>query len=55
MLLVREIMYCKPGQVRPMVDKFVAMSALMESVRRHLQHGAMTHSAIELPRQDQLF
>lgn len=30
MLLVREIMYCRPGKVRPMVDKFIAMSALME-------------------------
>jgi hypothetical protein len=30
MLLVREIMYCKPGKVRPMVQKFVAMAALME-------------------------
>lgn len=30
MLLVREIMYCKPGKVRPMVEKFVAMSKLME-------------------------
>jgi DNA-binding ferritin-like protein len=30
MLLVREIMYCKPGKVRSMVEKFVAMSALME-------------------------
>ena len=30
MLLIREIMYCKPGKVRPMVEKFVAMSALME-------------------------
>lgn len=30
MLLVREIMYCKPGKVRPLVDKFVKMSALME-------------------------
>jgi hypothetical protein len=29
-MLVREIMYCKPGKVRPMVEKFVAMSALME-------------------------
>ena len=28
MLLVREIMYCKPGKVRPMVDKFKAMSQL---------------------------
>ena len=32
MLLVREIMYCKPGQVRPLVDKFLAMSKLGEKV-----------------------
>jgi len=30
MLLVREIMYCKPGKVRPMVEKFAALSALVE-------------------------
>ena len=30
MLLIREIMYCKPGKVRPMVEKFLAMSAVME-------------------------
>jgi len=30
MLLIREIMYCKPGKVRPMVDKFVKMSKLSE-------------------------
>jgi hypothetical protein len=30
MLLVREIMYCKPGKVRPMVEKFLAMSKLGE-------------------------
>jgi len=28
MYLVREIMYCKPGQVRPLVEKFKAMSTL---------------------------
>lgn len=28
MYLIREIMYCKPGKVRPMVDKFLAMSKL---------------------------
>jgi hypothetical protein len=28
MLLVREIMYCKPGKVRPMVEKFLAMNKL---------------------------
>lgn len=30
MLMIRELMYCKPGKVRPMVEKFVAMSKLME-------------------------
>jgi hypothetical protein len=30
MLLIRDIMYCKPGKVRPMVDKFIAMSKLGE-------------------------
>ena len=28
MFLIREIMYCKPGKVRPMVEKFLAMSKL---------------------------
>ena len=32
MFLVREIMYCKPGKVRPMVEKFVAMSKLGEKL-----------------------
>jgi hypothetical protein len=32
MYLVREIMYCKPGKVRPMVEKFVAMSKLGEKM-----------------------
>ena len=32
MFLVREIMYCKPGKVRPMVEKFVAMSRLSEKL-----------------------
>ena len=30
MLLIRDIMYCKPGKVRPMVEKFLAMSKLGE-------------------------
>lgn len=30
MLLVREIMYCKPGKVRAMVEKSVAMAKLGE-------------------------
>ena len=32
MYLIREVMYCKPGQVRAMVDKFVAMSKLSEKI-----------------------
>ncbi len=32
MLLVRDIMYCKPGKVRAMVDKFKAMSKLSEKM-----------------------
>ena len=30
MLLVREVMYCKPGKVKPMVEKFLRMSKLNE-------------------------
>ena len=30
MLLIREIMYCKPGKVKPMVEKFIAMSRVNE-------------------------
>jgi hypothetical protein len=32
MLLIREIMHCKPGKVRPMVEKFLAMSKLNEKL-----------------------
>jgi len=32
MLLIREIMYCKPGKVRPMVEKFLAMAKLSAKV-----------------------
>jgi hypothetical protein len=32
MLIIREIMYCKPGKVRPLVDKFLAMSKLGEKM-----------------------
>ncbi len=28
MYLIREIMYCKPGKVRPMVEKFLAMNEI---------------------------
>lgn len=30
MLLIREVMYCKPGKVRPLVEKFLAMRKLGE-------------------------
>ena len=30
MLLIRDIMYCKPGKVRALVEKFSAMSKLNE-------------------------
>lgn len=30
MFLVRDIMYCRPGQARPMVQKFLALSKLMQ-------------------------
>jgi hypothetical protein len=30
MLLIRDIMYCKPGKVRPMVEKFLAIAKLSE-------------------------
>jgi hypothetical protein len=28
MFVIRDIMYCKPGQVRPMVQKFLALGKL---------------------------
>lgn len=28
MLLIREIMFCKPGKVKPLVEKFLQMSAI---------------------------
>ena len=30
MLLIREIMYCKPGKVRPLVEMFIAMNRIGE-------------------------
>ncbi|MGE3840328.1 MAG: hypothetical protein AB7I50_01950 [Vicinamibacterales bacterium] len=32
MFLIRDIMYCKPGQARPMVQKFLALSKLGEQM-----------------------
>jgi|SRR4029079_7144754 hypothetical protein len=30
MLLVRDIMYCKPGKARPMVQKFLALGRIVD-------------------------
>jgi hypothetical protein len=30
MLLIREVMHCKPGKVRPLVEKFLAMARIAE-------------------------
>ena len=32
MYLVRDIMYCKPGKVRPLLEKFKAMGKLMQKM-----------------------
>jgi hypothetical protein len=32
MYVIRDIMYCKPGKVRPMVEKFKAMAAISERI-----------------------
>lgn len=31
MLLIREVFHCRPGKVRPLKEKFVAMGRLMEA------------------------
>ena len=32
MYLIRDIMYCKPGQVRPMVEKFKALNKVLKKM-----------------------
>ena len=32
MYLIRELMYCKPGKVRPLVEKFIAMEKLGKKI-----------------------
>lgn len=34
MYLVRETMHCRPGKVRPLIDKFKAMADAMEKLGR---------------------
>jgi hypothetical protein len=31
MLLIREVFHCKPGKVRPLIEKFQAMGKIMKS------------------------
>ena len=33
MYVIRDIMYCKPGQVRPMVEKFKALKQVMKKMK----------------------
>jgi hypothetical protein len=33
MYVVREIMHCKPGKVRPLVEKFQAMAKVMDKLK----------------------
>lgn len=32
MFVIREVMHCKPGRVKPMVEKFLALSKLMRGM-----------------------
>ena len=32
MYVIREVLHCKPGQVRPMVEKFRSMSTVMKEM-----------------------
>ena len=32
MYLIRDVMYCKPGQVRPMVEKFKQLNTVMKKM-----------------------
>jgi hypothetical protein len=34
MLLVREVFHCKPGKVRPLIEKFQAMGKLMQKAKQ---------------------
>jgi hypothetical protein len=45
MMLVREVMLCKPGKVRALVEKFLAMKKLMEKSGKSLR--VMTDVASE--------
>jgi hypothetical protein len=46
MLLVREVFHCKPGKVRPMLERALAMSKLMKKSSR-LKMRVLTDVAAE--------
>ena len=47
MLLIRDIMYCKPGQARPMVQKFLALSKLTQQMNIGTGMRVMTDVSAE--------
>jgi len=47
MLLIRDIMYCKPGKVRPMVEKFLAMAKAAEKAKMGGKWRVMTDLSAE--------
>jgi hypothetical protein len=47
MFLVRDIMYCKPGQARPMVQKFLALSKLTKQMNMGGEMRVMTDVSAE--------
>ncbi len=38
MFLIRDIMYCKPGKARPMVEKFLALSKISQKMGFRAMH-----------------
>ncbi len=48
MLLIRDIMYCKPGKVRPMVEKFLAMAKLSEKKGMKGYHDLVDYGRREI-------
>src|SRR5262245_57707860 len=46
MYLIREVMYCKPGQVKPMVQKFLALAKVAKK-QKLFSMRVMTDSVAE--------
>ena len=47
MFLIRDIMHCKPGQARPMVQKFLALSKLTKQLNMGGEMRVMTDVSAE--------